>query len=387
MVGYKNPPSNTRFKKGESGNPNGRPKKPEPATAVKASGLVLKEADKLVQVRVGDKIEEITMEEALLRSEMKTAVNGNPLAQKHTLDRIRHARQQRCTEIAEDLGSWRGLVGKLRWVFAEYEVRNLPPPDIWPHPDDVIFDEEKGVSIVGPADKEQAADMSKRMRLRPILFEQNALDVRAKRPRSDDPLDGAGTAIALVRLIDSSLPPRCRLSESEYLNHYFEHRGKSQRILMKELRREWRSVDIPMRRGATFVSLRGCRQILVPITMLQNAHTGRTIGEALAPTPAGENDYQLVSLNSELLYMIIQFLSEAQDGEPVLLSAKEAMRVAEVLVAALSQRLIPGRTLAVRKEAERRVAEVAEKMLKRSAPGLSKETVSEIRRAVLGIAG
>jgi hypothetical protein len=121
--------------------------------------------------------------------------------------------------------------------------------------------------------------------------------------------------------------------------------------------------------------------------MLQNAHTGRTIGEALAPTPAGENDYQLVSLNSELLYMIIQFLSEAQDGEPVLLSAKEAMRVAEVLVAALSQRLIPGRTLAVRKEAERRVAEVAEKMLKRSAPGLSKETVSEIRRAVLGIAG
>jgi hypothetical protein len=38
-----------------------------------------------------------------------------------------------------------------------YLCRSLgkPPPDILPHPDDIVIDPEKGVSFIGPTTKEE----------------------------------------------------------------------------------------------------------------------------------------------------------------------------------------------------------------------------------------
>ena len=52
-VGYGKPPSQTRFRKGVSGNPGGRPRG---MTAGRANRLALNEAYRLVTVREGEKI-------------------------------------------------------------------------------------------------------------------------------------------------------------------------------------------------------------------------------------------------------------------------------------------------------------------------------------------
>jgi len=52
-VGYAKPPQRTRFRKGQSGNPGGRPRG---MTAGRAKALALKEAYRMVRVKEGDSI-------------------------------------------------------------------------------------------------------------------------------------------------------------------------------------------------------------------------------------------------------------------------------------------------------------------------------------------
>ena len=53
QVGYGKPPVHTRFRKGQSGNPGGRPRG---ITAGRAAALALKEAYRPVNVKAGDRI-------------------------------------------------------------------------------------------------------------------------------------------------------------------------------------------------------------------------------------------------------------------------------------------------------------------------------------------
>ncbi|MFN3891262.1 MAG: DUF5681 domain-containing protein [Beijerinckiaceae bacterium] len=71
-VGYGKPPKSGQFKPGQSGNPKGRPKKP-PTT----EELFLKEAARLVGVRVGDQITHMSRREALVRKVFQMALEGN----------------------------------------------------------------------------------------------------------------------------------------------------------------------------------------------------------------------------------------------------------------------------------------------------------------------
>ena len=70
-VGYKRPPEATRFKPGKSGNPHGRPKKPQASTS-RASLLAAILAE---EVDIGGQI--MTKEEVFLLSTVSNAVKGN----------------------------------------------------------------------------------------------------------------------------------------------------------------------------------------------------------------------------------------------------------------------------------------------------------------------
>lgn len=77
-VGYGKPPTTTRFKKGVSGNPRGRKrKKPQPYDPVKGFSNVLTEP---IRLRQGDKIVRMPFVEALTRSLLKRALEGDSRA-------------------------------------------------------------------------------------------------------------------------------------------------------------------------------------------------------------------------------------------------------------------------------------------------------------------
>jgi len=85
-VGYGKPPVHTRFRKGQSGNPGGRPRG---MTRGRAMALALDEAYRLVTVREGDKTLKMPALQAVLRSQVALAVKGNGAAQRALIDTVR----------------------------------------------------------------------------------------------------------------------------------------------------------------------------------------------------------------------------------------------------------------------------------------------------------
>jgi hypothetical protein len=71
-VGYGKPPAHSRFKPGQSGNPAGR-RKGQPSV----QDLMLREAARVVKIKTGDSIENLTKHEVVVRQLWKTAMQGD----------------------------------------------------------------------------------------------------------------------------------------------------------------------------------------------------------------------------------------------------------------------------------------------------------------------
>lgn len=84
-IGYGKPPRKTRFKKGESGNPSGRPRG---ITAGRARVLALKEAFRMVRVKEGDSIVSLPAIQAIFRGHLALAAKGNVAAQRAVIETV-----------------------------------------------------------------------------------------------------------------------------------------------------------------------------------------------------------------------------------------------------------------------------------------------------------
>lgn len=90
-VGYGKPPFHTRFRKGASGNPGGRPRG---MTHGRATALALKEAYRLLTVRVGDELITMPAIQVVLRSQVGIAVKGNGPAQRFLFETVQAIEQE-----------------------------------------------------------------------------------------------------------------------------------------------------------------------------------------------------------------------------------------------------------------------------------------------------
>lgn len=89
-IGYSKPPARTRFCKGVSGNPGGRPRG---MTAGRANRLALNEAYRPVTIRDGKKTLTVPAIQAVLRSFVTLAVKGNGPAQRALIEVIQKIEQ------------------------------------------------------------------------------------------------------------------------------------------------------------------------------------------------------------------------------------------------------------------------------------------------------
>jgi hypothetical protein len=92
---YRKPPAEHRFKKGTSGNPNGRPKKKAAVPNLGALGggiadrlatMAVDESTRLVTVREGERTSELPAMQALIRTMFRAAALGDVKAGRQLME-------------------------------------------------------------------------------------------------------------------------------------------------------------------------------------------------------------------------------------------------------------------------------------------------------------
>ena len=92
-VGYKKPPKHSQFKKGQSGNPRGRPRGRKHAESEffseRMKALVLQEAYRLVDIQEGGKKIKLPLVHVMIRKMGVLAAQGNARAMRDYMDLLR----------------------------------------------------------------------------------------------------------------------------------------------------------------------------------------------------------------------------------------------------------------------------------------------------------
>ncbi len=162
-VGYAKPPVDTRFKPGRSGNPLGRPKGAKnkanrlPAlNEERMKAVVIEEAYRMIGVRDGDRLVEIPVIQAVIRSIALNAAKGDQRSQRMFADLLQWVERE--DKASHDEWVNAALDYKIEWE-CELERRKKcgeTGPEPIPHPDDIAMNMNTGqIEVKGPMTKEE----------------------------------------------------------------------------------------------------------------------------------------------------------------------------------------------------------------------------------------
>lgn len=175
-VGYGKPPKRTQFKKGQSGNPKGRPKgaknKPTPIDTTRLHQIITEEAYRDIRVNEGGAAVTMPVAKAVMRAIAVRAAKGEAGAQKMFTELLQGVEQADQEEKKFNLKH--ALEYKLNAdeEVRRREARGISVADIIPHPDDIYIDMTTGeVNVVGPMTYGEQKKMEELLRKRETIIE------------------------------------------------------------------------------------------------------------------------------------------------------------------------------------------------------------------------
>lgn len=266
-VGYGRPPRWTRFEKGQSGNPKGRPKKqaaPKPTSDIlpvsQADDTLRRELNRPILITDASGTRQETMADAIARAQVTKAAQGHVQAMRDVrraqkeLERAEAERARLAAEQAEEARRAEAeqreamfkFMQKLKadqaasWEAAIREGK-AEPDNPWPHPDDINLDPlKRSFSTRGPIVAEQLPEYEYLRAMRDRYFLESLVAVRTR-----DSAKRAGNQFAAVLLgiFDALLPQRWAIGD-DYLCLAEMFEAMPLRVLRKDLERAERKADL-----------------------------------------------------------------------------------------------------------------------------------------------
>ena len=254
LVGYRRPPLASRFQKGQSGNPKGRPAKAKAKTkatlAETATGRPMKQTQALadyfaqpMKVREDGETREIPRALAYVRLLEQQAARGSVLAARQLFEMTLHFGEEAERDRAEIEAFFRQYKEDYP-VVAEREARKgTPLPDFLPHPEDVNIRPDGTVIIDGPYDEKSLANVMLIRAWRDAMHLRMLYDFMRGATGSEQSASLSLPEFVVVWL-DHLLPRRWRLASPDMLRREARLMTASPAKLRAEVRRAFETLGL-----------------------------------------------------------------------------------------------------------------------------------------------
>ena len=232
MIGYGNPPKSTQFKKGQSGNPKGRPRKVITAdTFTTIADVEHRALHQTVRVKTPSGSKKMSIKEAVVQKRINMAIQGNRLVSREILHREELREQAKAQSDQNWSDHLRDLKYRHQAVLDRHAANRTEPPHLLPHPADIIFDHKTGYYVLeGPYD----ADMYKTVERTLVVIEHMLVWFTIhEREGTGSGKAKANLFLILAQLYERTLPPSQVWSDIKWTTTMMDFGGMRQRELIK----------------------------------------------------------------------------------------------------------------------------------------------------------
>ena len=217
-VGFGRPPKSRQFRKGQSGNPHGRPRKkveerPTLAPARFPTREVIRaEAARAIAIKDASGSQTILAREGVMRAITLSAMRGGVMAGRTFMQMIMAEDERYHAERRKSFDFWRDYQERGRADIAAALKAGKAAPDLLPHPEDIVLDwANLDVRFSGAMDEEGLEREKNALAFQDLGFEMSYYTEEENHPPGTDGEDGRlGLYMAIHLAGRLYLPPRLR---------------------------------------------------------------------------------------------------------------------------------------------------------------------------------